>query len=90
MKYAEFKYTERGNPLVSTKVDKPIVNEYPPMMQQLSDDISKITSTTAFAWGLSDAKFKAAIEDAAQSLMTGAYSAEQFIKDVNKAIPAAQ
>jgi raffinose/stachyose/melibiose transport system substrate-binding protein len=90
LKYAEYKYTERGNPIVATKVDKAIVTEFPPMMQQLSDDIGKITSTTAFAWGLSDAKFKAAIEDAAQSLMTGAYSAEQFIEDVNKAIPQAK
>ncbi|MNP56239.1 hypothetical protein D3C76_1509500 [compost metagenome] len=57
------------------------------MMQKLSDDIDKITSTTSFAWGLSDAGFKAAIEDATQSLMTGAYTAEQFIKDVNKSIP---
>ena len=51
---------------------------------------AKITSTTSFAWGLSDAKFKAALEDASQSLMTGAYSAEQFIEDVNKAVPAAK
>lgn len=87
LKYAEFKYTERGNPLVATKVDKPIVNEYPEMMKQLSDDISKITSTTAFDWGLSDPKFKAAIEDATQVLMTGGYSVDQFIKDVSKAVP---
>ncbi|OBR63262.1 sugar ABC transporter substrate-binding protein [Paenibacillus oryzae] len=90
LKYAEYKYTERGNPLVATKVDKAIVTEYPPMMQQLSDDIGKITSTTAFAWGMSDAKFKAAIEDATQSLMTGAYSADDFVQDVNKAIPQAK
>ena len=56
-------------------------------LQILSEDIAKITSTTAFDWGLSDAKFKAAIEDATQSLMTGGYSVEQFIKDVSKAIP---
>lgn len=90
LKYAEYKYTERGNPLVATKVDKPIVKEYPAMMKKLSDDIPKITSTTAFDWGLSDAKFKAAIEDATQVLMTGGYSVEQFIKDVSKAVPAAK
>jgi len=90
LKYAEYKFTERGNPLVSTQVDKEIIVEFPPMMQQLSEDISKITSTTAFAWGLSDAKFKAAIEDGSQSLMTGKYTAEQFIKDVSKAVPNAK
>jgi raffinose/stachyose/melibiose transport system substrate-binding protein len=89
LKYAEYKYTERGNPIVATKVDKAIIKEYPPMMTQLSEDIEKITSTTAFAWGLSDAKFKAAIEDATQSLMTGGYSVEKFIEDVSKAVPKA-
>jgi raffinose/stachyose/melibiose transport system substrate-binding protein len=89
LKYAEYKYTERGNPIVATKVDKTIIKEYPPMMTQLSEDIEKITSTTAFAWGLSDAKFKAAIEDATQSLMTGGYSVEKFIEDVSKAVPQA-
>ncbi|WP_157261102.1 ABC transporter substrate-binding protein [Paenibacillus wynnii] len=90
LKYAEYKYTQRGNPIVATKVEIPVVKEYPPMMKQLSEDIEKITSTTAFAWGLSDAKFKAAIEDATQSLMTGDYSVEQFIKDVTKAVPQAK
>ncbi|MNH34031.1 hypothetical protein D3C79_945980 [compost metagenome] len=75
---------------MATTVDKPIVNEYPAMMKKLSDDIPKITSTTAFDWGLSDAKFKAAIEDATQVLMTGGYSVEQFIKDVSKAVPTAK
>ena len=39
LKFAEYKYTERGNPIVATKVDKAIITEYPPMMKQLSDDI---------------------------------------------------
>ncbi|HHW00345.1 MAG TPA: extracellular solute-binding protein [Clostridiaceae bacterium] len=84
LKYAECKYTMRGNPIIATKVDAPIVKPYPPMMQKLAQDIPKITSTTAFAWGLGNAKFKAAIEDNAQKLLTGFYSAEDFVKDMNK------
>ncbi|MDR6551194.1 extracellular solute-binding protein [Paenibacillus qinlingensis] len=89
LKYAEYKYTNRSNPIVATKVDKPIVKQFPPMMDQLSKDIPKITSTTAFSWGLSNPKFKAALEDATQNLMTGNYTSDQFVKDLNKAaVPA--
>ncbi|MFD2328717.1 ABC transporter substrate-binding protein [Cohnella sp. GCM10020058] len=84
-KYAEFKYTQRGTPIVATKVDLPVQKEFPPTMQQLADDIPNM-KTTAFAWGLGNAKFKAAIEDASQSLLTGAYSADRFASDVDKAI----
>lgn len=90
LKYAEYKYTNRSNPIVATKVDKPVVKQFPPMMEQLSKDIPKITSTTAFSWGLSNPKFKAALEDATQNLMTGNYTADQFVKDLNKAAVTAK
>ncbi|QHT62342.1 extracellular solute-binding protein [Paenibacillus lycopersici] len=86
-KYAEFKYTQRGTPMVATKVDAPIVNTFPPVMEQLSQDIPNM-KTTAFSWGLGNPKFKAAIEDASQSLMTGAYTAEDFISDVSSSVPS--
>ncbi|MEW9700248.1 ABC transporter substrate-binding protein [Paenibacillus sp. SI8] len=84
LKYAEYKYTNRSNPIVATKVDKAVVKPFPPMMEQLSKDIPKTTSTTAFSWGLSNPKFKAALEDATQNLMTGNYTADQFVKDMSK------
>ncbi|QGQ99017.1 extracellular solute-binding protein [Paenibacillus psychroresistens] len=86
LKYAEYKYTQRANPIVATKVDIPVVKAFPAMMEQLSKDIPNITSTTAFAWGLSNPKFKAALEDGSQNLMTGAYSADNFVKDLANAI----
>ncbi|QJD82076.1 ABC transporter substrate-binding protein [Cohnella herbarum] len=86
LKYAEFKYTQKGSPIVSTKVDKPIVKTFDPMMEQLAKDLPNITSTTAFAWGLSNTKFKAAIEDASQALLSGSYSAEQFVSDLESAM----
>jgi raffinose/stachyose/melibiose transport system substrate-binding protein len=90
LKYAEYKYTQRGNPIVATKVTKEIVKKYPPMMDQLSKDIPTITSTSAFAWGLSNPKFKAALEDATQNLMTGNYTADQFVKDLSKVVEPAK
>lgn len=83
-KYAEFKYTQYGTPIVATKVDKAIEKPYAPMMEELSKVIPNM-KTTAFAWGLSNPKFKAAIEDAAQGLLAGS-SVDQFVKDVDKAI----
>jgi raffinose/stachyose/melibiose transport system substrate-binding protein len=90
LKYAEYKFTNRSNPIVATKVDKPIVKPFPPMMDQLSKEIPKISSTTAFSWGLSNPKFKAALEDATQNLLTGNYTADQFVKDVSKTVVAAK
>lgn len=84
LKYAEFKYTQRGTPIVATKVDKPIEKPYPPMMEELNKAIPTM-KTTAFAWGLSNPRFKAAIEDASQALVAGS-SVDQFVKDVDKAI----
>ena len=86
LKYAECKYTRRSNPILATRVDLPIEQPYPAMMEKLSVDIPKITSTTAFAWGLSNPKFKAALEDATQRLLTGSYSADDFVKDLDDVI----
>ncbi|WP_164775422.1 ABC transporter substrate-binding protein [Paenibacillus glycanilyticus] len=86
-KYAEFKFTQKGTPMVALKVDKPIINKFPPVMEQLAADIPSM-KTTSFSWGLSNPKFKAAIEDASQSLMTGTYSADDFISDISSAIPS--
>ncbi|MBO2943325.1 extracellular solute-binding protein [Paenibacillus sp. F411] len=86
LKYAEFKYTQKGSPIVATKVDMEPAKAFDPMMVTLSEDIPNITSTTAFAWGLSNAKFKAAIEDASQSLLMDGYSAQQFVSDLESAL----
>mgnify|MGYP000215214192 FL=1 len=85
LKYAEYKFTNRANPIIPTKVDKAIEKPFSPMMEQLSKDIPNITSTTTFSWGLSNPKFKAALEDSAQFLMTGDYSPDQFVKDIENA-----
>jgi len=86
LKYAEHKYTQKASPIVATKVDKPVEKPFDPLMEQLNKDIPNITSTTAFAWGLSNAKFKAAIEDASQNLLVDGYTVDQFVQDVEASL----
>ncbi len=86
LKYAECKYTTRGTPIVATKVDAPMVTPFPPMMEKLAQVIPDIKSFGSFDWNLTNTKFKVAIEDATQRLVTGSYSAEDFVKDMDKAI----
>lgn len=86
LKYAECNFTTRAKPFVATKVDLPVKKDYPPILQELSKDLSKLTYKSAFAWGLSNAKLKAGLEDNTQRLLTGTYSAEDFVKDMDKVI----
>lgn len=90
-KYTEAKYLYRANPIIALKVDESLTPEtpYPPMMQKLADNLENITSTTAFAWGLSNPKFKVAIEDQTQFILMPGYTAEEFIKEMDKAIEKA-
>ncbi len=87
-KYCEAKYMYRANPLLAVKVDPSIepVEKFPPMMEKLAKELPNITSTTAFAWGLTEPKFKVAIEDQSQILLTEGYSPEQFIEELEKTI----
>ncbi len=84
-KYAEFKYTQRANPIVAVKVDKPIEKEYPPMMTKLSEYLPKTTGTTAFAWGIGNSNLKVTLEDECQRIIAGNYSTEDFIQAIEKA-----
>lgn len=89
LKYAECNVTTRAKPFVATKVDLPAKKEYPPMLQELTKDLPKLTYKSAFAWGLSNPKFKAGLEDNVQRLLTGTYTAENFVRDMDKVIEEA-
>jgi raffinose/stachyose/melibiose transport system substrate-binding protein len=71
-KYCEAKYMFRSNPILSLDVTGLVTPEkpMPSMMQKLSDEMGAITSTTKFAWGLTQPEFKVAIEDQTQFLLT--------------------
>ncbi|MBE0451255.1 MAG: extracellular solute-binding protein [Clostridia bacterium] len=87
-KYCEAKYMYRGNPILAVKVDESIKPEmpFPTMMQKLDTEMGNITSTTKFAWGLSNPLFKVAIEDQSQFLMTKDYTPTEFVEELDKVI----
>ncbi len=86
IKYAEAKYTMRANPFVATVVDKQPEVAFPAMMDRLAKDIPNIKSTTGFAWHMTNPKIKAALEDNTQRLLTGTYTADEFVADMDKVI----
>jgi raffinose/stachyose/melibiose transport system substrate-binding protein len=84
-KYCEAKITLRNNPLVA--LDVGMTNEtLPAMMKSLVSWIPSMTSTTAFTWGLTNQSFTEAIGTWAQALISGEYTAEEFIKEVSTAV----
>jgi raffinose/stachyose/melibiose transport system substrate-binding protein len=45
-----------------------------------------MTSTTKFAWGLTNPQFKVAIEDQTQFLLTSDYTPAEFVEELDKVI----
>ncbi len=77
-KYCEAKIMLRNNPLVA--VNTGLTNDQlPKMMQDLVAEMPNMTSTTAFTWGLTNTTWSNAIGVAAQSLLSGQYTAQEVI-----------
>lgn len=85
LKYAECKFAKRGSAMVATKVDLPVEKEYDPMMVKLLADVPKLKGT-AFTWYLTNPRFGAAIEDAAQALCLPNASVDEFVKNVDRSL----
>lgn len=87
-KYCEAKYMKRSNPILALDVTSLVTPEkpLPAMMQKLSDEMGNITSTTKFAWGLTQPEFKVAIEDQSQFLLTPDYTVDEFISELDKVV----
>ncbi len=81
-KYCEAKVMYRHNPLVALNTGKEPESEYPAMMKKLSDTLPSITSTTKFTWGLTNSTFNDAIQSESQGLVSGQFSADEFIQDI--------
>ena len=81
-KYCEAKVMYRHNPLVALDTGKEPDSEYPAMMQKLSDTLPSITATTKFTWGLTNSTFNDGIQSESQGLVSGQFSAEEFIEDL--------
>jgi raffinose/stachyose/melibiose transport system substrate-binding protein len=87
-KYCEAKYMKRSNPILALQIDESIQPEkpFPVMMEKLANEMGNITSTTKFAWGLTNPQFKVAIEDQSQFLLTPDYMPAEFIAELDKII----
>ena len=85
-KYCEAKYALRSNPMLAVEVNVTPEKPFPAMMQKLADEIPKITSTTKFAWGLTNPQIKTAIEDYTQFLTISDYTPEEFTSELDKVI----
>ncbi|TVX96650.1 ABC transporter substrate-binding protein [Cohnella terricola] len=83
-KYAEFKYTQLGNPIVSVKVDKPITATPPAMMQRLIDET--LPNIKGFAKLNENVKISTAIDDNTQNLIVKDFSDQDFIKNMNRVL----
>lgn len=81
-KYCEAKVMYRHNPLVAIDTGKEPDSEYPAMMKKLSDTLPSITSTTKFTWGLTNSTFNDGIQSETQGLVSGQFSADEFIEDM--------
>ena len=85
-KYCEAKVMKRHNPLVAIDTGKVPDSEYPAMMQKLSDTLPSVTSTTKFTWGLTNSNFNDAIQSESQGLVSGQFTADEFIENIQDAV----
>lgn len=81
-KYCEAKVLYRHNPLVSLDTGMQSEDELPAMMQKLSDTIPSLTGTTKFTWGLTNAIFNEGLCTETQGLISGQFSAEEFLMNM--------
>ncbi|MBR2402307.1 MAG: extracellular solute-binding protein [Lachnospiraceae bacterium] len=78
-KYCEAKVLYRHNPLVALDTGKTSEDGLPAMMQKLSDTIPSLTGTTKFTWGLTNPIFNEGLCTETQGLVSGQFSAEEFL-----------
>jgi raffinose/stachyose/melibiose transport system substrate-binding protein len=81
-KYCEAKVLYRHNPLVSLDTGMQSEDGLPAMMQKLSDTIPSLTGTTKFTWGLTNAIFNEGLCTETQGLISGQFSAEEFLMNM--------
>ena len=81
-KYCEAKVMYRHNPLVALETGVTPDSELPAMMQKLSDTLPSVKTTTKFTWGLTNSVFNDGIQSETQGLVSGQFSAAEFIEDM--------
>lgn len=77
--------TQLGEPNTLTEDVKP---EKPraAIQEKFSNELTNIKTTTCFPWMLENNEFKTALEENVEKMFTGAYSADDFINDMDAVI----
>lgn len=86
LEFAEGRIIKRGDPNPILKNSPEPEKGYLTIQQQYVADSDNFKTMTCFPWGLKNSKFKAAIEDEVNRLLTGDYSVDKFVENLNKAI----
>ena len=85
--YAEGGTIKKGFPPVVSDSPEP-EGGYDPLQRAFWNQAENIASTTTFAWGLTNAQFKTALEDNVQKLMAGTMTTNQFVEAMDRVIQA--
>ncbi|AWB43467.1 sugar ABC transporter substrate-binding protein [Paenibacillus sp. CAA11] len=83
-KSAEYRYSQLGSPIVAPKVDKPIPANVPAMMQRIVNEL--LPNAQKYALLLNNTAIQNAINDNTQNLLVGGFSADDFVKNLNRAL----
>lgn len=86
LEFAKGRIIKRGDPNPILKAVLKPENGYNAIQQQYVKDSAKFKTMTCFDWGLTNAKFKAGIEDEVNTLLAGDYTVDEFVKNVDKVI----
>lgn len=89
LKFAEGRIIKRGDPNPILKDSPKPENGYNAIQQQYVNDSANFKTMTCFDWGLTNAKFKAGIEDEVNTLLSGDYTVDEFVKNLDKVIEEA-
>ncbi|MBU3190166.1 hypothetical protein K9O30_14235 [Clostridium bowmanii] len=90
MKFAEGRIIKRVDPNPILKNTPKPENGYNAIQQQYVTDSANFKTMTCYGWGLTNAKFKAGIEDEVNTLLVGDYTVEEFMKNLDKVIDVAK
>jgi raffinose/stachyose/melibiose transport system substrate-binding protein len=83
-KYAEYRYTQLGNPINSVKIDKPVVAKVPAMMQRLIKET--LPNVKNFAKIIDNIQINTALDDNTQNLIVKSFSDQDFDKNMNQVL----
>jgi raffinose/stachyose/melibiose transport system substrate-binding protein len=86
-KYAEYRYTQLGNPIVSVKINKPVVAKVPAMMQRLINET--LPNVKNYAKMIDNVQISTALDDNTQNLIVQGFSDQDFDKNMNRVLAAA-